>query len=145
MGVNLFNRAQVSSRTAQQTENQPVNEGTGSHPFELQRCHSHSSYPVYPTLLPHHLTHWLNESAHISLHMNINIAYFVFFFFRLKTNIFRISNIFFLCPNGLPCSSCEASAFYFRIYGFGKETSLKKGSDRARCEFLWSFWSLTQI
>lgn len=30
----------------------------------------------------------------------------------------------------------EAGTFYSGIYGFGKEKSLKKRSDMARCEFL---------
>lgn len=47
--------------------------------------------------------------------------------------------IFFLHPNGLLCPSCVAGAFYFGIYGFGKEKSVKRRGDMARCEFLIIF------
>lgn len=132
-----INRVQVSSSISQETENQPLSESRGSPLYSLEFPFS-SGDPGQPAWLLHHLTCWLSKGSHSSLHMNIDIAYFIYSSFNWE-QIYSEFQILSLCPKWLLCVPWRAGALYGGTYSFGKEKSLKSiklGSDTARCELL---------
>lgn len=118
-----INRVQVSSSISQETENQPVNESCGSPLYSLEFRFS-SGDPGQPACLLHHLTCWLSEGSHCSVHMNIDIAYFIYSSFNWE-QIYSEFQILSLCTKWLLCAPWRAGALYGGTYSFCKEKFLK--------------------